>query len=103
TVETDVSTGHLKKLGLDDEQIRQRQQQHEAHLCSEVWFERQWRDRELLMTDKLMPEDATYKGQKVRGSDRHRDILDYRQRLREYDLKYQERPQRPDWFDEPQD
>ena len=78
--------------------LAQRKDQLEAHYVSEMHYERQWRDRELLLTDKLMYPDSTYNGQLVMNSDYYTEILAYRQRLHDYDLKYQPRPKRPEWF-----
>lgn len=97
-IETNTDSDYLKSRGLTDEQINERQQQMEAHYVSEIHLERQWRDRELSLTDRLMFEDSTYKGQVVKYSDYYQELLAYRQALRDYDLKYQPRPERPGWF-----
>ena len=84
----------LKALGV----YEQRKADLEAHYVSEMYNERRWRDQELALTDKFMLEDATYGGKSVRDSDIRQGILEYRQQLRDYDLKYQPRPIRPEWF-----
>lgn len=99
----DGSVGNMESLknkacSLKNDFVTQRQQEYEAFLTSEMYNERIWRDQELALTDKLMFEDATYNGSKVYRSDFYQAILDYRQQLRDYDLKYQPRPERPAWF-----
>ena len=84
----------LKKLGV----YEQRKEDLEAHYVSEMFNERKWRNQELIFTDKLMCEDSTYNNQRVEGSEYKTVILEYRQQLRDYDLKYQPRPERPAWF-----
>jgi len=101
-IKTNTDSEYLKSFGLTDEQINERQEQMEAHYISEMHLERQWRDYELSLTDRLMFDDATYKGQLVRHSNYYQEILDYRQTLRKYDLKYQPRPKRPEWFSPPE-
>ena len=98
TIETQVDTDYLQQLGMTDEFMEKRQQQKEAHLISETHHERKWRDAEMRLTDKLMYKDSTYNGQLVEGTHQESDILDYRKALREYDLKYMDRPVRPEWF-----
>ena len=97
-VETRTDTDYLKTLGMTDDFIQKRQQQEEAHLVSEMQHERQWRNQELALTDKLMLPDSTYNRVQVEGSAMKHEIMEYRQALRNYDLKYQPRPERPEWF-----
>lgn len=97
-IETNTDTSYLKDFGLTDEQIKKRQQQQKAHYVSEMHYERQWRDRELLLTDRLMFEDSTVRGGKIRTGNYYQQLLEYRSALRDYDLKYQPRPERPVWF-----
>ncbi len=98
TVETNTDPAYLKTLVMTDEFIQKRQQQYEAHLRSEMYNERRWRNAELTLTDKLLLPDATYHSQKVQGNIMYDEIMAYRRALRDYDLKYQSRPERPDWF-----
>ncbi|MDF2185250.1 hypothetical protein O1O06_10745 [Grimontia hollisae] len=63
-----------------------------------VGREREWRNHELLLTDRLMHADATYDGVVVRGSDWEQDITTYRQQLRDYDFRLSPRPVRPSWY-----
>ena len=99
SVETITDTTYLKTLGMTDEFIQKRQQQQEAHLTSEMYNERHWRNAELLLTDKMLLPDATYHSQQIQGSTMLDEIMNYRRALREYDLKYQPRPERPQWFE----
>ncbi len=99
TVETNTDPAYLKTLGMTDEFIQKRQQQYEAHLRSEMYNERRWRNAELTLTDKFLLPDATYHSAAVQTSTMLDEILEYRQALRSYDLKYQPRPERPEWFD----
>ncbi len=99
TTETNPDPAHLKTLGMTDEFIQKRQQQEEAHLTSEMYNERRWRNDELTLTDKFLLPDATYHSEAVQTSTMLDEILEYRRALRSYDLKYQPRPERPEWFD----
>ena len=94
TIVEAITDDDLKKLGVYEE----RKDDLEAHYVSGVYNERIWRDKELDLTDKMMFEDSTYKGIQLFKIDIHQQVLDYRQRLRDYDLKYQPRPERPEWF-----
>lgn len=84
----------LKSLGVLDS----RRVDLESHYKLEMYYERDWRNGELDKTDRCMFEDATYRGKIVRESDYYSEITAYRQALRDYDLKYMERPIRPEWF-----
>ena len=99
----DGSVGNMeslknKRYSLTNEFVQKRQQEYEAFLTSEILNERNWRNQELDLTDKLMFMDSTYNNQRVEGSEYKIVILEYRQQLRDYDLKYQPRPERPAWF-----
>ncbi len=83
---------------IDSNVYEERKNQLEAHYLSEMHYERKWRNNELLLTDALMFVDATYNGKLVKNSEYFQEILDYRKALRQYDLKYQPRPKRPNWF-----
>ena len=98
SVETNTEASYLSSLGMTAEFIERRQQQERAHLNSESFHEREWRDSELASTDKLMFMDSTYQGKPVAGSDMYDQIVQYRQELRDYDPVLQDRPNRPDWF-----
>ncbi|EKD9324332.1 hypothetical protein OS347_000757 [Vibrio vulnificus] len=67
-------------------------------LESEVPYERDWRNHELSITDFMMMPDATYKKQLIKGSLFETEIINYRNALREYNLKDEDRPIRPTWF-----
>ncbi|OEE65848.1 hypothetical protein A1OO_08550 [Enterovibrio norvegicus FF-33] len=61
--------------------------------------EREWRNHELVLTDRLMPADATYNGALIKASTYEQDIAAYRQRLRDYDFRLSPRPLRPAWYE----
>lgn len=95
----DGSTGTVADIPSLEESERLLRESHlEAHLFSEIYYERKWRNEELILTDKLMFSDSTYDGTKIIGSICETEICLYRNKLREYDLQYQDRPTRPDWF-----
>lgn len=95
----DGSVGFVTDIyNLPEGDKNKREKQLEAHLSSEVHYEREWRNCELTLTDKLLLVDATYNSSPIRGSLTESDVLDYRKKLREYDLKYMPRPTRPEWF-----
>jgi hypothetical protein len=71
---------------------------YENWLAGEANYEREWRNGELDKTDKLLLVDSTYGSSLVRGSYMESDILDYRAKLRSYNLTTDPRPIRPDWF-----
>lgn len=71
---------------------------HSSFLTGLAETERQWRNAELGVTDRLMLSDSTYNGQSVKGSSLETEILEYRRKLRLYNLTTDERPVRPDWF-----
>lgn len=83
TIETNTNTDYLKSLDMTDDFINQRQQQYEAHLTSEMYHERKWRNRQLrdvLYIKQLQVMDEA--------------VLDkYIEALKAYDLKYQPRPE----------
>ena len=89
----------LLSLGLSDTESDRVAAKMDRYREQSLYYERKWRNAELLLTDKLLPEDATYHGKNVRGSTMLDEITAYRQTLREYDLKCHPRPERPEWFD----
>ena len=85
TLETNIDTDYLKSLGMTEEFIRKRQQQFEAHLTSEMYNERRWRNQQL--------KDALYL--KQLGVVNGHTLDEYIAALKAYDLKYQPRPELP--------
>ena len=94
TVGTATCEQDLIELGV----LEERKAHFEAHLVSEMHYEREWRNKELDLTDKLMQEDSRYNGKYCRCCEYYQEIREYRYDLMEYDLKYMQRPVRPEWF-----
>lgn len=63
-------------------------------------YERDWRNYELTNTDWMLVSDATYGGELLAGSSNLEDIVAYRAQLREYNLTTDDRPERPEWFND---
>ena len=98
SVESNTDFDYLSGIGMTDEFIQQRQQQEKAFLISEIHNERKWRNNELNLTDRLLFSDSTFNGVPVKECFYLDDIMAYRKKLKDYDLLYSPRPERPDWF-----
>lgn len=83
-------------LTLDQQDTRNTQL--EAFYISNIPIERSWRNRELAATDYMLLPDATFEGIPLAGTLRLEEIIQYREYLRAYDLKYMDRPLRPYWY-----
>lgn len=83
---------------ISQEEYDERMKLYSDVIEANVDNERVWRNGELDKTDKLMLPDSTYGGELVSGTYMHTDIMNYRKQLREYDLRYQDRPTKPSWF-----
>ncbi|MDW6094060.1 hypothetical protein SBX64_16090 [Vibrio rhizosphaerae] len=71
---------------------------YESWLDAEEHNERAWRNSELSKTDYMTTPDGTYGGKLISGTSREQDILDYRAKLRAYNLRDEARPTRPEWY-----
>ncbi|MCG7915912.1 MAG: hypothetical protein JAY71_18760 [Candidatus Thiodiazotropha weberae] len=98
-VHTGMDQANLDNLGLDEDRLKALQARYEVHIRSEEYFERQWKQGELQLTDRLMFTDATYRGHKLHLGSYIEEMRQYRQQLRDYNCLDQDRPVRPWWFD----
>lgn len=70
----------------------------------EIWLdghevnERAWARAELAATDFMELPTATYKGERLATSSKLSDILAYREKIRLYNHREEQRPKRPEWF-----
>ena len=89
-VVTEVNISNYIALGLEAEYLE--------FLEAESTTEREWRNLELSGTDYMLMPDATYNKTKMSGSSMLDDIMAYREKLRNYNLTTDPRPERPIWF-----
>lgn len=95
----DASIGLVGDIATLEPPLKEeRQLAYESFLLHETPYERDWRNYELTNTDWMLVPDATYAGELLAGSQKLTDIMDYRTRLREYNLTTDDRPSRPEWF-----
>jgi hypothetical protein len=88
-----LSSGEIDQVEYD-----RRLYLYQSWLDSEEYNERVWRNRELSSTDYMLIPDATYGGDIISETDKLQDIVNYRNQLRAYNLRDDDRPVRPEWF-----
>ena len=71
---------------------------YENWLESQKAYERDWRNYELDSTDWMLVADATFGSEPLAGSDKLDEVMEYRRKLREYNLTTDDRPAKPDWL-----
>ena len=95
---TDLSFEYIDSLDISQEEKDGVKRQIERHFNLLPFYERQWRNKILELTDWLMVEDATFNGIEVRETEKFAEIKAYRKALREYDFLNEDRPDRPSWL-----
>ncbi|SIO96093.1 hypothetical protein [Vibrio spartinae] len=83
---------------ITQEEYDHRMAMYQSWLDSEEYNERTWRNTELQKTDYMLIADATYGGSVVADTNMLQEVIDYRDRLRKYNLRDETRPTRPEWY-----
>jgi len=68
---------------------------YENWLTGQMDYERDWRNWELSETDWMLIPDATFNGELIAGSPIYDIVIAWRQALRDYDLRLESRPIKP--------
>jgi hypothetical protein len=95
---TDLSDEYIDNLEITEEDKIKIKHEIKRHFNLLSFYERQWRNKILELTDWLMVEDATFNGVEVRETEKFAEIKAYRKALREYDFINEDRPARPSWL-----